>query len=447
MFKRNIHIELNNWKTKTNRKPLILRGVRQVGKTTVVKQFSKSFDTYLSLNLEITADKELIESTDNITILIEQIHFHCKKRQTQGTCLLFIDEIQFSPKATALLRYFYEQAPYIHIIAAGSLLENAIQSKQISFPVGRVEYMILRPLHFTEFLDAIGEEFDLTTLLDLKADIVHDRMMQHFNKFITIGSMPEVVQHYAENRDLVALKSIYNALLQSYQDDVEKYAATPLKASVIRHLIQTCWNYTGEQITFERFASSNFRSKDVKEAFQALEKAMLAHVIYPVTSTKLPYMADYRKKPKLFSLETGITNYIVKIQEEILLSKKIEDVWRGKIAEQIVFHELQAYNYSIQDQPHFWRRNQQGSEAEVDFVFNHNHKVIPVEVKSGLIGKLKSLHLFMEESQNDLAVRIWSNSLSLENARTPSGKEFKLLSVPFYYVCLLPSLLDSMLDT
>lgn len=157
------------------------------------------------MNLETTADKELIESTDNITILIEQIHFHCKKRQTQGTCLLFIDEIQFSPKATALLRYFYEQAPQIHIIAAGSLLENAIQSKQISFPVGRVEYMILRPLHFTEFLDAIGEEFDLTILLDLKADIVHDRMMQYFNKFITIGSMPEVVQHYAENRDLVAL--------------------------------------------------------------------------------------------------------------------------------------------------------------------------------------------------------------------------------------------------
>lgn len=444
MFQRNIHSELANWKVKSNRKPLILRGVRQAGKTTVVKQFANSFDTYLSLNLELSKDRELIESTDDIPILIEQIHFHCKKRMVKGTCLLFIDEIQFSPKATALLRYFFEHAPHIHVIAAGSLLENAIQSKQISFPVGRVEYMILRPLHFTEFLNALEEKFDLETLTELKADFVHDRMMQHFNRFITVGAMPEVVQHYAMHRDLVALKSIYDSLLQSYQDDVEKYAETPLKANVISHLIQTCWNFVGEQITFERFASSNFRSKDVKEAFQALEKAMLTHVIYPVTSTKLPCMADYRKKPKLFCLETGITNYVVKIQEEVLLSKNIEDVWRGKIAEQIVFHELQAYNYSIQTKTHFWRRNKQGSEAEVDFVFNYNDKIIPIEVKSGLIGKLKSLHLFMDESQNDIAVRVWSKPLSVENATTPNGKKFRLINVPFYYVCLLPKVLKSL---
>jgi uncharacterized protein len=444
MINRNILDELSKWKIKPKRKPLILRGVRQSGKTTVVVQFSKSFDTYLSLNLEISKERALIESTDDVELLVEQIHFYCKKRISKGSCLLFIDEIQFSPKATALLRYFYEKTPQIHVIAAGSLLENAIQSKQISFPVGRVEYMILRPIHFPEFLDAIGETFDLKTLLDLKADYVHDRMMQHFNRFITVGSMPEVVHHYAVQRDLVALASLYDALLQSYQDDVEKYAETPMKSSIIRHIIRTCWNYAGEQINFERFASSNYRSKEVKEAFQALEKAMLVHLIYPVTSTKLPYLSDYRKRPKLFCLETGITNYVAKIQEEVLLSKNIEDVWRGKIAEQVVFHELQAYNYSLQSSIHFWRRNQQGSEAEVDFVFHYKNQIIPIEVKSGLIGKLKSLHLFMEESENDLAVRVWSKALSLEHAETKSGKQFKLLNVPFYYVCVLPKILENL---
>jgi uncharacterized protein len=444
MFKRNIIEELIRWKEKDDRKPLILRGVRQVGKTTVIEQFADKFDTFLKLNLEISRDLELIESSDDVLKLVEQIHFHCKLRVKKGTCLLFIDEIQFSPKTTALLRYFYEDAPHIHVVAAGSLLENAIQSKQISFPVGRVEYRMLRPIHFTEFLNAIGEDFDLETLCSFKADFVHERMMQHFNKFITIGAMPGIVESYRKNRDLFSLNSLFESLIKSYQDDVEKYAETPMKATIIRHLIQTCWLYASEAITFENFASSNFRSKDVSEAFRSLEKAMLLELVYPITSTQLPYMADFRKKPKLFCLDTGLTNFMVKIQEEVLLSKEIEDVWRGKIAEQIVYHELFAYNYSILDKRHFWRRNKQGSDAEVDFVFPFKNKIIPIEVKSGVIGKLKSLHLFMDACPHDWAIRVWSKPFSIESATTGSGKEFKLINVPFYYVCLLTKLLEHM---
>lgn len=442
MFQRNIIRDLVDWKDKEDRKPLILRGVRQVGKTTVVEQFAALFDTFLKLNLELSADLKLIESTDDVKMLIEQIHFYCKKRIKEGTCLLFIDEIQFSPKATALLRYFYELTPHIHVVAAGSLLENAIQSKQISFPVGRVEYKMLRPLHFSEFLDAIDEKFDLETLKTFKADFIHDRMMQHFNRFITVGSMPAVVKQYAKHKDLFALNSIFESLLKSYQDDVEKYAETPLKATIVRHIIQTCWLYCGETITFENFGSSNFRSKDVNEAFRALENAMLLELVYPVTNANLPVIADYRKKAKLICLDTGITNFMVKIQEEVLLSKNIKDVWRGKIAEQIVAQELFSNNYSILDKKHFWRRNKQGSEAEVDFVYVFKNKLIPVEVKSGTIGKLKSLHLFMDESSHRLAIRIWSKKLSIEQVKTPSGKAFHLINVPFYYVCLLKELLE-----
>ena len=272
MFQRSIVSDLMLWKEKEDRKPLILRGVRQVGKTTVVEQFAKEFDTFLKLNLELSSDVNLIESTDDVNALVEQIHFHCKKKVKNGTCLLFIDEIQFSPKTTALLRYFYEITPQIHVVAAGSLLENAIQSKQISFPVGRVEYKMLRPIHFMEFLNAMDEPFDLEALHTFKADLIHDRMMQHFNKFITVGAMPAVVKHYSKNKDLFALKSIYESLIKSYQDDIEKYAETKMKATIIRHIIQTCWFYTGETITFDNFGASNFRSKDVNEAFRSLEK-------------------------------------------------------------------------------------------------------------------------------------------------------------------------------
>lgn len=446
MFKRDILSDLNLWKESEDRKPLILRGVRQVGKTTVVREFAKEFDTFLNLNLELSKDRELIESTDDVKLLIEQIHFYCKKKIVNGSCLLFIDEIQFSPKATALLRYFYEITPYIHVIAAGSLLENAIQSNQISFPVGRVEYKMLRPIHFPEFLSAINEEFDLDALLSFKADFIHDRMLLHFNKFITVGGMPSVVKKYATKKDLLTLRPIYESLLKSYQDDVEKYTETPYKANIIRHLIQSSWLYAGETITYENFASSNFRSKDVNEAFRALEKAMLLNLTYPVTSTKLPFMPDYRKKPKLFCLDTGLINFMVKIQDEVLLSKNIEDVWRGKIAEQIVSHELFAYNYSILEKQHFWRRNKVGSEAEVDFVFPYKNKLIPIEVKSGVIGKLKSIQLYMDECPHNIAVRVWSKPFSINEVKTPNGKDFKLINVPFYYVCLLDKLLEKIED-
>lgn len=446
MFQRSIVNDLILWKEKEDRKPLILRGVRQVGKTTVVEQFANEFDTFLKLNLEMSGDLALMESTDDLEVLVEQIHFYCKKQVKKGTCLLFIDEIQFSPKATALLRYFYEKMQHIHVIAAGSLLENAIQSNQIAFPVGRVEYKMLRPIHFMEFLNAMNEQFDLEALHVFKADLIHDRMMQHFNKFITVGSMPAVLKHYSKHRDLLSLSSIYESLIKSYQDDVEKYAETPLKAAIIRHLIQTCWFYVSEAVTFENFASSNFRSKDVGEAFRALEKAMLLELVFPVTTAQLPLMADYRKKPKLFCLDTGLINFMVKIQEEVLLSKSIEDVWRGKIGEQIVAQELFANNYSMLDLKHFWRRNKQGSEAEVDFVFPYKNKIIPIEVKSGVIGKLKSLHAFMDSCPHDWAVRVWSKPFSIESVITPAGKAFKLINVPFYYVCKLKELLAKLED-
>jgi hypothetical protein len=446
MIKRLIVNSLIEWKNDDLRKPLILRGARQVGKTTVVHNFAENFDVFLKLNLELEADFNLFETYKEIHQLIEAIHIHCKKKVSSGTCLLFIDEIQTSPRAVAMLRYFYEEAKHIHVIAAGSLLESLMENKKISFPVGRVEYRMLRPFSFLEYLEGVEEKYDLEVLESFKADLMHDQMMNHFNKFALIGGMPAVIVRYAQKKDVLSLSRIYESLLESYKDDVEKYAENDTIGKVIRHIISTCWGYAGEEITFENFGASKFKSREMSIAFKTIEKAMLLELSYPTFESKLPLLSDYRKKPKLICLDAGLVNYTAKIQEEVFFSQNIQDVWRGKLAEQIVAQELVSSNFSISETRHFWRRNKLGSEAEIDFVFPYKGKVIPIEVKSGVIGKLKSLHYFMDECSHDLAVRVWSKPLSFDKVKTPNGKEFTLLNVPFYYVSQLKEVLERMED-
>lgn len=444
MIQRNIVNELKKWKVDDLRKPLIIRGARQVGKTTVIKEFAKEFDVFISLNLEQKADRSLFEKDKNVHELIEDIYFHSKITVSKGTCLLFIDEIQFSAEAVAILRYFYEEANHIYVITAGSLLENLMETKKISFPVGRVEYMLMRPLCFTEFLEGIGEDFDRSVLLNVKADAIHERMTKHFKRFVLVGGMPAAVVQYAQKKDFLGVNKIYASLLQSYKDDVEKYAESDTTAKVIRHIITTCWGYTGGEITFENFGASNFKSREMSVAFGTIEKAMLLELVYPTFDSSFPLLNDYRKKPKMFCLDAGLVNYVAKIQEELFLSDDIQDVWRGKIAEQIVAQELLSRDFSINAKHYFWRRNKTGSEAEIDFVYPYKGKILPIEVKSGVIGKLKSLQLFMDECPHNWAIRIWSKPLSIDEVKTPNGKPYKLINIPFYYVCLLNELLEKL---
>ena len=174
MITRNAFKYLEQWAESDDRMPLILRGARQVGKTTLVNEFAKRFDVFLSLNLDKLEDNLLFEQFTNIEILTDAIYRHCKKQKKQGRTLLFIDEIQSSPKAVALLRYFYEDMKQLHVVCAGSLLESLID-KRISFPVGRVEYLAIRPCSFLEFLNGIGEDFDFDLVNNLNVTNVHNR--------------------------------------------------------------------------------------------------------------------------------------------------------------------------------------------------------------------------------------------------------------------------------
>jgi predicted AAA+ superfamily ATPase len=433
---------MEKWANSNNRKPLIVRGARQVGKTTLVNAFSQSFHTYLYLNLENEESAGLFEMKGNIESLISAIFLHCNKARSKEKTLLFIDEIQYSPKAVARLRYFYEEAPYMHVIAAGSLLESLIDT-HISFPVGRVEYMAIRPCTFGEFLGALGETELKKALSSLDIPVaIHSKTMDLFNTYTLVGGMPEAVNHYAQNRDLVSINSIYETLLSGYKDDVEKYSRNEVMTHVVRYILKEGWSFAAQRITLGGFAGSSYKAREMGEAFRVLEKTMLLELTYPTTHSYLPAHPDLKRSPKLFWLDTGLVNYSAGIQKEVFGAKEIIDVWRGAIAEQVVAQELLASDYRVSHRRNFWVRDKQGSDAEVDFIVQHESRIIPVEVKSGHNSKLKSLHLFMEQANHSTAIRIWSNPLSVDKVKTATGKEFTLINIPFYYTSFIKKIVE-----
>ena len=444
MFKRNIIIELEQWATKSNRKPLILRGSRQVGKTTLVDSFAENFENYLYLNFEKNPSAmALFEKEQEISDLMAEIFLFCSKEKNPGKTLLFIDEIQNSKAAIMKLRYFYEEKlSDLYVIAAGSLLETML-NKTVSFPVGRVEYLAVRPCVFTEFLRAIGETQLEKALYNRKIpEALHGKTMNLFNTFTFIGGMPEVVADYAENKDFVGLSNIYESLLAGYRDDVEKYARNETMSQTIRYILQSGWKFAAQRITLSSFGGSSYKSREMGKAFRTLEKTFLLELCHPTTDTLVPITKDLKRSPKLLWLDCGLVNYAANVQKEVFGAVDILDAWRGKIAEQIVAQELLALDNRVSNQRNFWIRNKKDSEAEIDFVLQYDNKIIPIEVKSGHNAKLRSLRLFMDEASHDIAIRIWSQSFSIDEVSTRTGKKFKLINLPFYYIGVLEDILN-----
>ncbi|MDR0891690.1 MAG: AAA family ATPase [Mediterranea sp.] len=446
MFQRAIFKQLREWASREKRKPLILRGARQVGKTTVVHEFGKEFDNYLYVNLEREEDAILFDGqTSDVSSILQAIYFLKRQQRREGRTLLFIDEIQCVPKAVALLRYFYEDLPEIYVIAAGSVLQSLLRQR-ISFPVGRVEYMSLRPCSFVEFLEAMGEHqfAEVVGRSEVHA-MLHEAVMRLFRQYSLIGGMPEVVAHYAAHKDLVGLEPIYDSLLTGYNEDVEKYAANRTQVEVIRWILERGWQMAGQTITLGGFAGSSYKAREVSEAFGALEKAFLLELAYPVVSTELPLLPAMRRAPKLLWLDGGIVNYAAKVQQEVFSARDLLDAWRGNIAEQWVAQELAAFSGAVgYGKRYFWVRNTHSSMAKVDFVYQDGMRIIPIEVKAGSNAHLRSLHQYMDESTSDVAVRVWSGAYSVDDVKTPSGKMYRLVNLPFYYVGSLPQVLKGL---
>ena len=435
MFKRNIINSLNKWRHSENRKPLIVRGARQVGKTTSIHEFGRSFDNFLYMNLENAETKRMFEIEMSLDDRIRLLFAQSGKVRRDGETLLFIDEIQNSPQAIAMLRYFYEEHPELHVVVAGSLLENAVDVNA-AFPVGRVQYLPVRPCSFVEFVGALGQENLVEVMYDEAGSrVLHSRLMSLFSQYMLVGGMPEVVQRYSETLDMLAMDDIYETMLQAYRDDVEKYTRSSKLTDAVRFILEHGWLMAGETVTLSGFAGSNYKSKEMGEAFRLLQIAMLLELVYPTTHTEAPIITELKRQPKLVWLDTGLVNYAAGIRGAILKAHDIMDTWRGRVAEHIVAQELLTLNDRISQRRAFWVRGKGGESAEVDFVWQMDGMVIPIEVKSGINSHLRSLHSFVNNSGVDVAVRVWSGEYREDDLTAiGSGKHFRLINLPFYMV-------------
>lgn len=450
MFQRTINKFLLEWKSRKKRKPLVIRGARQVGKTSAVNLLAEgSFKTYIYINLEQEDNLALFSRMNPVRELIQAIQLKFNKKIIPENTLLFIDEIQNSGIAMNQLRYFYEEIPDLPVAAAGSLLEVKMKTEGFSFPVGRVEYCYMHPVTFEEYLSALGETEALQYISSIKPEKkmppeIHNTLMKKYHEYLLVGGMPEAVARYAETKSLLDIDPVYESILTGFKDDVLKYA-TLARAKYIQYLIEHSSKYIGLQVKYENFGGSGFRSREMSETFDVLEKAMVISRVYASASRQLPIISNLKKAPKLLFLDTGLVNYQAGIRSELMNIQDVNAVYHGQLSEQIVGQALLSQATSKSINLSYWYRDQKGSVSEIDYLISSHNRLIPVEVKSGKTGALRSLHNFIDENSNDFAIRIYSGSIGIEKILTPNKKQFTLFSIPFYLLDRIEHLLDEVL--
>ncbi len=415
-LERKVDLELVSWTESKSRKPLILRGARQVGKSSAVRNIGKKFKYFLEINLdENTQLRTLFENELTVLEIVEQLAVITNTPIISGETLLFIDEIQASIPAISTLRYFYEKLPDLHVIAAGSLLEFAL-SEIPSFGVGRIRYVFMYPFSFEEFLVA-NKEIALLNVLNKAttekplAAIFHTKLKKYLKKFLIIGGMPEAVKTYVSKGDLLEVQRVLDDLILSIQADFSKYK-NRFPALRIKEVFDAVVQQIGCKFSYS-YPNATLTNVQIKEALLLLEMAGLLYSVTHSASNGIPLGAEINiKKRKILLFDTGIYQRILGLDLGILLLEDdVNIVNRGNIAELFVGLEL-LKNTSCYEKNdlYYWQREAKSSQAEVDYVIQRQEKIIPLEVKAGTKGSMQSMFLFLNEKKGEFGIR-----LSMEN--------------------------------
>lgn len=401
-MKRLINFHLKEWAGETGRKPLLLRGARQVGKTYAVRELGKQFDVFIEINLEVNPKAREIFAADLYPQrIVQEIAYLTKQEIIPGKTLLFFDEVQAEPKTIQALRYFYEMMPELHVVAAGSLLDFAIES--VGIPVGRVEFLHMYPVSFLEFLSALGESILLKAIIQHPLDtpistIAHDRLLQLIKEYLAIGGMPEAVHTWAKEKDALKCFKIQQTLINSYRQDFTKYA----KKAQIKYLdilLDNIPRQLGKKFRYSAIPGE-FRKRELSPCIDLLTTAGVIHKVYDTAAQGLPLGAQIDPDSfKIILLDVALAQAILGLDiTEWLLSAEQPFVNKGEVVEAFVGQELIAYSRPIQKQQlYYWLRNERTAQAEVDYVTAIQQAVVPIEVKSGPGSTLKSMHLFLEK--------------------------------------------------
>jgi predicted AAA+ superfamily ATPase len=415
-IQRKIDDVLLTWQRSSSRKPLLIRGARQVGKSTAVRNLSKQFDYFIEINFDEQPEyQNLFANTSDIGDLIEQLAIITQTEIIEGRTLVFLDEIQASLPAISKLRYFYEKKPNLHVIAAGSLLEFAL-SELPSFGVGRVRSLFMYPFSFIEFLGALNEK-PLASMIQQSNSqspinpIFHEKLKIYFKKFLIIGGMPQAVQTYVANGDLLEVQRILDDLIIAIQADFVKYKRQ-IPPTNIKSVFESIVKQVGTKFKYSNELTS-LTNPMIKQVIDLLEMAGLVYQVTHSSSNGIPLGAEANpKKIKLLIFDTGIYQRILGLDvASLLLKDDIEVINKGNIAELFVGLELLKSNDAYEKTAlYYWHREAKNSQAEVDYVIQNQDFILPVEVKAGTKGAMQSMYLFMDEKKSRYGLR-----LSLEN--------------------------------
>lgn len=412
-----------------------MRGARQVGKTWLVENFgAKEFIDFVKIDFELRSDlHNIFEGDLNPEKLLSLLEISLNRSIRPGETLLFFDEIQVCPRALMSLRYFFEKLPELHIIAAGSLLEFALG--EISFPVGRVQFLNLNPMNFYEYLKSQGKDQLAEKLKETPCGlpkIVHEQLLLELKNYFIVGGMPESVKCYAETQSMMEVFNVKTSLLESFKQDFSKYAPRADKIC-LNTILESVSQQVGEQTKYSKLVSG-FSNPTIRNNYELL---CLARVLKKVTKTDpsgLPLGAGINaKKFKTLLVDIGLLQTLsaYNLQKEILGSDVLS-IYKGKLAEQFVGQELISGN---NESVYYWAREARSSNSEVDYLVQVGNKIVPVEVKSGKGGSLRSMHLFLEKYPN------CKQGLVLYSGDYKQLPEQNLIFVPVYYAAYLNNLI------
>jgi len=421
MFKRIIDFHLDKWKEDPFRKPLILRGARQVGKTYAVRRLGKQFKSFVEINFErLEGAASLFEKDLAPEKLILALSMLAKVPIIPGETLLFFDEVQEAPRAILALRYFYEEMPNLHLIAAGSLLEFAIA--KVGVPVGRISMLYMYPLSFLEYLVAIGSHLMAKAILHHPAghpmeDAIHTKILDLIGEYLSIGGMPEAVARWTQTNNPESALKVLQQIAATYRQDFEKYAR---KAQVkyLEQLFRQIPHLVGKDFSY-REIHGEYRKRELAPALELLERANIIHTIRHASGQGIPIGSDVDFETfKIIYLDIGLCQAILGSDISIWFLNPLEGFKnRGDIAEGFIGQELLCYaNPENKAELYFWKRKAKNSSAEVDYLIQRGDQILPIEVKSGRSNTLRSLHIFSESHpHSSLAIRFSSLNYSILN--------------------------------
>jgi len=415
-MKRHVESWLQEWRNQERREVLLVRGARQVGKTYSIRELGQSFEYFIEVNFEELRDVHAFFD-GNLTAgpICEKLSAYFGIPIVAGKTLLFFDEIQACPNALSALRFFHEQLPELHVAATGSLLEFALEEIP-SQGVGRLSSLYMHPLSFPEFLDVMGEHSLVQLIEKSNADTpldqaFHRRLVDRVRTFQMIGGMPAVVDAYATSRDLNRCMEILDALLITLRDDFSKYAdRAPVSRLIDVH--DSVFYQAGGKFMYSR-VETNATTAPIRNALNMLIKAGLAIKVHHTSAQGLPLSAQANTaKFKVLPSDTGLMQRALGMElPQWLTSDNTDSINKGGLAEVFAGLELiRNSNPRIKPALHYWHRESRGSSAEIDYVIQRNEEIIPIEVKAGSAGKMRSLHLFLKERNAPRGIRV-----SLEN--------------------------------